>query len=239
MIRLPQGIGSGIIPGHVHMIPRAIQLHQVPAVVHAEAGDHDGVDAQAVQQHLVGLGIAFADGGALDQGAVGIVGILRHRAGHVTSIIVGDMLGQVIVEHQGLLQLAHVRQQDAQGSLHRLLKGGQLGRAVFRQVEQLDLRHLFGVVIVVEGGGFIIEEFRFPQQLIEHVDQFIQLDMVFAHVHGVHPGTQGVFQQLQHLGLDRAQGDPGDAAGNIRLRAGCPGAQRQDAEKHQDGKEKG
>ena len=59
-----------IVPGAVNKNPVAVQLHQIPAVVHRLARDHLVGDVEGVQQQAVGLRVALAHAPAVQQDAL-------------------------------------------------------------------------------------------------------------------------------------------------------------------------
>ena len=98
---------GGVVPGGVHVVPRSVHLHQVPGVVAPGiAGDGLVGDTCGVQHGLVGLGIARADGGSLQQSPLGLMGDKGHISDvhPVVVVAVGD---QIVVEGLDHLVVAH------------------------------------------------------------------------------------------------------------------------------------
>ena len=92
-----------VVPGHVHVVIRTVDLYQIPCVILALAfaGHHVGGNAGLLQQILEGTGIALADRSAFHQSAVGVMGV---RGGEV----IRHMADQVVVKVQLDLKLTHV-----------------------------------------------------------------------------------------------------------------------------------
>ena len=130
------------------MIPAAVQPDEIPGVVHAGADDRDHRDAAAVQQGRICRAVAGADPGSQDQRTVCVPG----RGGDIIVlsmfIIVNHVQGQVIVEHDNLLQIAHTGKDDCQ----------RLGQGVLECCDVLG--RVFVVVIEVKG---LIGEYVRPE----------------------------------------------------------------------------
>ena len=100
-------LGGWVVPGSIHMIPLAVHLHQVPGVIApGVAGNGLIGNTGGVQHSFVGLGIAGADGGPLQQGSLGLMGDEGHIPG-VHPVVVVAVGNQVVVEGLDHLVVAH------------------------------------------------------------------------------------------------------------------------------------
>ena len=97
MRRAPQTVRRGIVPGDIHVIPDPVQLHDVPAVVQALAGDVRASDPHPVQQGGHEQGIRLTDPPSVPEHRIEIV--VR------VSSVVGVVRDHVVVEPQDLLQI--------------------------------------------------------------------------------------------------------------------------------------
>ena len=153
-------VGGGIVPGRVEVVPAAIDLDHVPAVVHALAGHGFALNIQHVHHGLEALQISLAHAGAQAEHFFSRVDV---QGGIV---LVG---GAQIIVHQHNLAKRGIR---LGGIGHDLLHGGVEGRRLAG-----DLR--FGVEIFHLNVGYVavrghpVRPFRGRvkqlRMLVEHV----------------------------------------------------------------------
>ena len=117
-----------IIMGTVRLIPAAAQPYDVPAVLDAAggAGTYNGLDPRLLQQILISQRIAVTDRAAVDQGAVGIMGIGRT----FRCIIIADPVDQLIMDLQRDDRFRRVQIDIGEPALRGLFQG-RLSRGRF------------------------------------------------------------------------------------------------------------
>ncbi len=97
VVHLAQSVTDRVVVGDIHMVPAAVQLHQVPGVAHFFADDVGIGDPVGGEQLAIKLGVALAHGGAVGQQLIGIV---EDRA-----FVIGVVHGDVVMEVQSLLHV--------------------------------------------------------------------------------------------------------------------------------------
>ena len=114
---------SLVIPGNIHMVIFSIDADNVPlmalsrsrAGIIALTGHQNRLDSASLQQNLVQLRITLADRCAVNQGAIGVVGVFALR--------ISQMLRHPVVQRNRNFKLGH-RQIDAgEYLIHRCCKG--------------------------------------------------------------------------------------------------------------------
>ena len=102
-------VGNRIVPGRIYVVPRAVDLHQIPAMI-ATAGKFTGNPGR-LQHERIGLGIAVTYGGTVNQRTVTGVGGGRQRVGIQAHIILAVEY-QIVVQGLDDIVIAHLRSHD-------------------------------------------------------------------------------------------------------------------------------
>ena len=98
-------VSRAVVPGHVHLVPLAVQLHQIPGVAAAVGTDTEldvAQDPQFVEQQLGGAGVALTDGFAVGQCAV--CGMGQGGVGLAGGVI--DGIAEILVDGADKLVVA-------------------------------------------------------------------------------------------------------------------------------------
>ena len=111
-LRIKGFLSGDIVPGRIHFVPLAVQLHQIPGVragslfvVSGSACDDSTSDSRFLQKILIGVGVAVADSAVLlapavgHQSAVGGVCQILVAAG-CGFFVVGDQIDELVVDLQ-------------------------------------------------------------------------------------------------------------------------------------------
>ena len=138
---VPACLITGCVPGGVHIVVLAIELHNVPAVgaAVADAADHTGIHTGFQSQTVEGGSIALTYAAMLNQSAVGAV--------HFQVVIIDHVAGQVIVNFTYLFIVGQAGKLaddavDRGVNLRFLIRGGVVGEGI--GIGYID-RAVFGV----------------------------------------------------------------------------------------------
>ena len=110
VVHLTGDVIDGIVKGHVHIVPFAVQLHLAPAVVAGlgAGGDVIVFDAEQIEHPAVGHRVALANRNVRHKRAVGVVGIRGNGVRRKIVVIICDQRRQTVVQQQAFVIVAQI-----------------------------------------------------------------------------------------------------------------------------------
>ncbi len=125
-----------VIPGHIHMVPRAVDQQHIPCVIERNALHHHGIHTDTMQQQTIQPRIALAHALVTQQHAIGSMAQIRLRFGFIFVVIVIKFFAHPFVEIQCLFGIGPCSIHTGNRSIHLCHQGriGLLIHIIFHEI---------------------------------------------------------------------------------------------------------